>query len=73
MSNNAVILRRDFLVIAKKLGIKVKYMQYCLHIPSVRISGEGLLFVHLVMYSRPRFPRATALTCVPMQKVSLAV
>lgn len=42
--HRAIIPRRELLVMSKKLRIKAKCMQYCLHIPSMRISGEGFLF-----------------------------
>lgn len=43
MPKRTIIPRRDFLVMSKKLGIKEKYIQYCLHIWG--ISGEGLFFI----------------------------
>lgn len=55
---------------SKKLGIKVKYMQYYLHV--WEFLGKGYCW-HLVVYSRPRFPKASALTWVPMQELSVAV
>lgn len=69
MPNRAIIPRKDFLGMSKKLGIKAKYMQY-LHMWELL---EKAYCLHLVVYSRPRFPKATALTCVLMQEVSGAV